>query len=118
MRNPSYLIRSRHQIYYFRWPLPLQIRKHGKTNHVKISLQTREPKEALRLATLLQDHAFTLLKQDWVLMMDYSQIKVMVEEHFTKILEERKREIDKNGPLSAHFFMFVRASWAQHFVVI
>lgn len=99
MRNPTYLIRSRHQIYYFRWPLPRQIRKSGKTNHVKISLQTREPKEALRLATLLQDHVFNLLRQDWVLTMDYSEIKAMVEEHFAKLLEERKREIDKNGPL-------------------
>lgn len=99
MRNPSYLVLSRHNIYYFRWPLPRQIRQQGKTAHVKISLQTREPKEALRLATLLQDYVFNLLRQDWVLMMDYAEIKALVEDHFGKILEERKRDIDKNGPL-------------------
>jgi len=99
MRNPSYLILSRHNIYYFRWPLPRQIRQQGKTAYVKISLQTRDPKEALRLATLLQDHAFNLLKQDWVLGMDYSEVKALVEDYFGRVLEERRREIDKNGPL-------------------
>lgn len=99
MRHPTYLLRSRHHIFYFRWPLPSLFRQNGKTAHIKISLQTREPKEALRLSTVLLDHVNYLMKQDWILTMDYIEIKAMVEAHFAKILEERKQEIDKHGPL-------------------
>ena len=90
---------SRHNIYYFRWPMPRPVRERGKATHVKISLDTRDPKEALRLSTMLQDHAYNLLRQDWVLNMDFSEIKAMVEAHFAKVLEDRKRDIDKNGAL-------------------
>lgn len=99
MRNPSYLIRSRHQIFYFRWPLPRQIRMRGKTNHVKISLQTRDPRYALRLATLLQNHVYNLLKHDWVLDMKYGEIKSMVETSLADILAKHKAMIDRSGPM-------------------
>jgi len=99
MRNPSYLIRSRHQIFYFRWPLPRQIRVRGKTNHVKISLQTRDPRYALRLATLLQNHVYNLLKHDWVLDMKYGEIKSMVETSLADILAKHKAMIDRSGPM-------------------
>ncbi len=99
MKNPSYLMLSRHNIYYFRWPLPRQIQAKGKTIHIKLSLDTRDPKEAIRLSTMLQDHGYNLLRQDWVLGMDYAQIKAMVEAHFSRVLEERKRSIDRDGPL-------------------
>lgn len=42
MRNQSYLIRSRHQIYYFRWPLPRQIRKKGKTSRMHLCYTAEE----------------------------------------------------------------------------
>lgn len=99
MRNPSYLMLSRHQIYYFRWPLPLK--QQGKTTHIKLSLDTREPREALRLSTLLQDQAYNLLRQDWVLAMDYAQIKGMVEAHLAKILEARNATLT-NPALCSH----------------
>jgi len=99
MRNPSYLVLSRHNIYYFRWPIPRQVRRHGKTSHIKISLQTREPREALRLATILQDHAYHLLKHDWVLALDYMEVKRLVETHFIKVLEDHRRNIDRYSSL-------------------
>jgi len=42
MQNPSYLIQSRHGIYYFRYPLPF-----NPSNRISISLGTRTPKIAL-----------------------------------------------------------------------
>ena len=53
MQNPSYLIRSRHAIYYFRYPVAK--RSDGK---VSISLNTRCPKEALRLAICFNHYCF------------------------------------------------------------
>jgi integrase len=47
----------------------------------------------------MQTYATYLFKQDWLMTMDYAQIKAMVEEHFAKILADRKSELDKNGPL-------------------
>jgi len=52
MQNPSYLIKSRHDIYYFRYPLP--VKQRGRQSRVVISLQTRCPQEALRLAKSLE----------------------------------------------------------------
>lgn len=102
MRNPSYLLLSRHNIYYFRWPLPRQIQATGKTIHVKLSLDTRDPKEAIRLSTMLQDHGYNLLKQDWVLGMDYAQIKGMVIAHNDCRVNDRflNKTKDVNNPLN------------------
>lgn len=62
MKNPSYLLLSRHNIYYFRWPLPRFLWAQGKTRFVKVSLQTHDPKEALRLANVLEYHAYVITK--------------------------------------------------------
>lgn len=56
MQNPTYLTLSRHNVFYFRWPLPKNLRQAGKTTHLKFSLRTREPKQALRLANALEYH--------------------------------------------------------------
>ncbi|WP_373289419.1 DUF6538 domain-containing protein [Rhizobium wenxiniae] len=45
---PSYILKSRHGIFYFRWPLPKQLRPRQKAESIKLSLQTRDPQEALR----------------------------------------------------------------------
>ena len=56
MQNPSYLIRSRHAIYYFRYPVAKC--SDGK---VSVSLNTRCPKEALRLSKILEYHAYMVM---------------------------------------------------------
>lgn len=99
MRHFSYLSLSRHNIYYFRWPVPESLKRVGKTNHLKLSLNTREPKEALRLSIILQNYLYCLSGQDWFFAMDYIQIKAIVEDFFLKRLEERKLDINKKGPL-------------------
>jgi integrase len=48
--NPSYLTISRHRVYYFRWPLPRALHPLGKVTILKVSLRTRDPKQAISLS--------------------------------------------------------------------
>ncbi len=100
MLNPSYLILSRHNVYYFRWPLPPTFHEEGRTRFIKLSLRTREPKEALRLANMLAYHADVITKSECVGGMDYIEVKSLLEAYFADLLAEQKRLIDKDGPLS------------------
>ena len=95
MLNPSYLIRSRHAIYYFRYPLPQYNNK-----RVSISLKTRCPKEALRLSKALEYHAFMVMNNSEIQSLDYAEVKEILRNHFTEVLERMKRAIDKDGALS------------------
>ncbi len=98
MYNPTYLTVSRHSIFYFKWPLPGHVRLPGRTSHVKVSLRTREPKEALRLAHVLEYHAYTFMQREGVSLMDYIEIKGLLETYFRAQLEFAKGKIDKDGP--------------------
>lgn len=58
MLNPSYLIQSRHNVYYFRYPLG--------NKRLCVSLKTRCRKEALRLAKMLDYHSAQIIKKmEW-----------------------------------------------------
>ncbi|MBV1907958.1 MAG: site-specific integrase [Kangiellaceae bacterium] len=97
MQNPSYLIQSRHNIYYFRYPLPVQ--QQGKASRISVSLNTRCPKEALRLAKAMEYHSVILMqKLDWAYM-DHSEIMEVLKGYYAEVLEKTKSEIKKTGPL-------------------
>lgn len=100
MLNPTYLTRSRHHIFYFRWPLPDAFRQAGRTSHIKLSLRTREPKEALRLANILGYHANDLITQKGIAQMNYYEIKQLLEDYFRDLLQHSKQKIDESGPYS------------------
>lgn len=95
MQNPSYLIRSRHAIYYFRYPVANH--SNGK---ISVSLNTRCPKEALRLSKILEYHAFMVMSNKDVQTLDYVEVKEILKKHFAEVLERMKRTIDKEGALS------------------
>ncbi len=95
MYNASYLIRSRHAIYYFRYPLPQHDNK-----RVSISLKTRCPKEALRLSKALEYHAFMVMNNPEMQSLDYAEVKEILRNNFAEVLERMKRAIDKDGALS------------------
>ncbi len=101
MLNPTYLTLSRHQIFYFRWPLPDTFRQAGRTTHIKVSLRTREPKEALRLANILGYHANDLITQKGTAQMNYTEIKQMLEDYFRNVLQGSKKQMDEDGPYSS-----------------
>lgn len=91
MLNPSYLIQSRHNVYYFRYPLG--------NKRLCVSLKTRCPKEALRLAKLLEYHSTQLTKNiDWG-SMDHADIMAMFRAYYAEVLERSKAKIDKEGLL-------------------
>ncbi len=92
MPNPSYLIQSRHRIYYFRYPLG--------SKRVCVSLKTRCPKEALRLAKLLDYHSSIIIKRMEWRGMNHADIMAILKSHYTTVLEHEKDKIDKDGPLS------------------
>lgn len=100
MLNPSYLLQSRHHIYYFRYPIPSLSRVKGKATHIQMSLDTRCPKEALRLAGVLEYHTAEILKHLQATGMEYSEIVKRVRDYWSEILTRRKAGIDQSGLLS------------------
>ncbi len=95
MYNPSYLIRSRHAIFYFRYPLARY-----DNQRVSISLQTRCPKEALHLAKALEYHAYMVTSDPDTHDLEYADVKGVLRKHFDDVLRRMKRNIDKDGCLS------------------
>ncbi len=91
MYNPCHLIKSRHDIFYFRYPIG--------NKRISISLKTRCPKEALRLAKVLDYHSADFIKaMDWE-SMDHADIIAMLKNYFSEVLEGAQNRINKNGPL-------------------
>jgi integrase len=99
MFNPSYLMLSRHQIYYFRWPLP-RTEPCKAPRYIRLSLRTREPYEALRLARALEYYASSFTTQAGPELMNHSEAKAIVTKYCQRMLEERKRQITDNGGLT------------------
>lgn len=95
MLNPSYLIKSRHDIFYFRYPLPSKA-----CSRISISLKTRCPKEALRLAKVLEYHSVVLIENMDLEHMDHADIISMMKSYYAEVLDKSTAQIDKDGPLS------------------
>lgn len=108
MFNPAYLMLSRHSVYYFRWPVPLQFSTDCKRLYVKLSLETKERKEALYLARLLEYPISMHIKQGGLRYMDASEIKESVRSFCQNMLEVKKRNIRENGALSAKSLNYTR----------
>jgi len=100
MQNPTHLILSEHNIYHFRWPMPLHLMLDGKRRYVKVSLKTREPKEALYLSKILSYHAHNVTIQTWARGMNHQQIRAIVLEYCQRVLEKKKRQILEGELLS------------------
>jgi integrase len=97
MLNPNYLIKSRHDIYYFRYPLPVKVS--GNDCRISISLKTRCPKEALLLAKALEYHSVNLLKEMSLSSMKHAEIMSIFKRYYAEILEKSKSRIDVQGQI-------------------
>ncbi|WP_375788094.1 hypothetical protein ACE10Z_11970 [Bradyrhizobium sp. Pha-3] len=97
---PSYLAVSRHGIYYFRWPLRLTNPAERKSSSVKISLQTRDPKEALRVSRVLSYWAQQLVRHGTERGMTFEEIRRLLTTHFSQMLAQRKLQIATTGRLA------------------
>lgn len=94
MLNPCYLIKSRHDIFYFRYPLPSKA-----CSRISISLKTRCPKEALRLAKVLEYHSSVLMEEMDFERMNHADVMSILKGYYAEVLERKKAQIDKEGPL-------------------
>ncbi|HRI75531.1 MAG TPA: site-specific integrase [Alphaproteobacteria bacterium] len=94
---PSYLRLSRHNVFYFRWPIPAALHPRGKVQHVETSLRTRNPRLALQMARYLAYHAENITGR--LVGMTHAEIKEELRAFFAKWLENRKRTMDEHGVL-------------------
>lgn len=83
-----------------RYPIPSFAHPESKQSHVKLSLDTRCPKEALNLSRLLCYAAQQILAQPRVKHMEYQQIRSVLTEHFKGVMERRKQRVAINGLIS------------------
>ncbi|AYG58005.1 site-specific integrase [Rhizobium jaguaris] len=100
MYIPSYLLKSRHGVFYFRWPMPKQLHPRQKAETIKISLQTRDPRKALRLSRSLIQIGEQLNEQGIAYGMRYDELHGLLKQHFRELLDTVKDEIDSQGRLT------------------
>ena len=94
MELASYLSRSRHGIFYFRWPLQSTVQRRS---WVRLSLRTRCPKQAGVLARHLASCGESLRLQVSEVPMRYDQLRAHVETALRKESEHRFAEIGEKG---------------------
>lgn len=100
MNIPAYLTTSRHRIFYFRWPIPKSRHPQRKASEIKLSLDTRDFTTALQLSRLLAylgEHLSIDMKNN---NMRYDEIREVLRQHFTSLLERVKERIAQDGRLN------------------
>jgi integrase len=100
MFNAHYLITSRHNVIYFRWPIPSHFHPDNKRTDIKVSLDTRCPREGLQIARGLLYFASSALHSTAFQMMNYDQIRAHMKQHFVELRDKIKSRIASNGRLS------------------
>lgn len=84
MKLSSYLSRSRHGIFYFRWPLPNTDRNYRLS--IKISLKTRCPIRAGTLACYLSSCGEITRENKELARLRQDKLRELVREYFDKQL--------------------------------
>lgn len=102
MYNPAYLSLSRHNIYYFRYPIPAFLHPQGRKTDIRLSLETRCPNEALRLMRNLVYVADSIIQHPAIRDMEFSEIRAVLHHHFKAERDKVKARIAKLGQLQAH----------------
>lgn len=98
MHMPTYLVRSRHSVFYFRYPLPALLCPRGQSRDIKLSLQTRDPKRALHTSRLLAYIGETMTNKAIQTGMSYAEIRALLHRHFSEFLQALKARLDSVGP--------------------
>lgn len=99
MQNPSYLSLSRHNIYYLRFPIPALFHPEGRTTDLKVSLATRDPRQALSISRFLVQYGERLLNHKTVVGMNYKELRDTLQGHFTGLLQAQKDKLLLSGRL-------------------
>lgn len=99
MHAPAYLHVSRHRVFYLRWPLPKALHPLGKPSTIKVSLDTRDRRQALHLARSLGYLAEQLIAGEAAAGMKYEDIRAVLKLHFSNMLTRKKEQIATTGRL-------------------
>ncbi|SDX07786.1 hypothetical protein SAMN05444006_109180 [Allgaiera indica] len=100
MRLAAYLSTSRHGIFYFRYPLPADGHPSRKRAHIKVSLGTREPKDAQQLARLLALAGQFILDQPDIRALRRDTMRGHMRKHFGELLREFQVRSPTGGQIS------------------
>lgn len=101
MLATTHLTTSRHGLYYFRFPIPARLHPQHKQLSIRLSLNTRCPKEALQLVQLLRYAGDNLLRYGGIKHMNYQAIRDLLHQHFKDRLEQHQQAIASYGALPA-----------------
>ena len=99
MHAHNYLCLSKHRIYYFRYPIPAFLHQEHKQSHIRLSLETRCPKEALRLYRGLVYLGDSLMSDPVVQQMEYAEVRAALFKHFQQMRDQIKVRINTAGAL-------------------
>ena len=99
MKLHAYLRKSRHAIFYFRWPIP-RLGPQDPRRTFRLSLPTRCPREAESLARRLEVCGETLHQHIGRNGMNYGELRTRIEQHFRSALAEGKRRRSEQGPFT------------------
>lgn len=98
MRVHAYLTRSRHSIFYFRWPLRSVAADEGR-RCIRLSLQTRCPKEATRVARELAAFGTALERTGELGTMRHDELRKVVHAAFKARLAKMLDGIGADGQM-------------------
>lgn len=101
MPNPQYLSVSRHGLYYFRFTIPQALHPEHKPSCLRISLNTRCPRESLQLSRMLGYAGDQLIRHAGIQGMEYQQIRAVLQEHFGSLIDRRKQHQALHGSMQA-----------------
>ncbi|WP_198403521.1 hypothetical protein [Celeribacter ethanolicus] len=111
MKLSSYLSRSRHGVFYFRWPIPPN--KEEKRTSVRVSLRTRCPDRAGDLARYLASCGRILSENNTLAGLRQSAIREKVQAYFKAQLDQYLDWLDRRG-LSKNALEDVRCEMLDH----
>lgn len=97
MRIDSYAYKSRHGIFYFRWPLPTVADQRSRAT-IRISLGVRCPKQAGDIARYLASFGRTLGLTEALSRMRYDELRATVHAVFKSRLDAYQHRVAKTGP--------------------
>jgi integrase len=95
--NPSYIQKSRHGIYYLRYPIPVELTPSYKRDYIIVSLQTYVRKEALAYADGLRYITRNFINQLCGVRMNYIEKKKLIQQHIKQVFEQEKQRILSEG---------------------
>lgn len=100
MTLPSYLTLSRHNIYYYRFPIPKTLHPEHKSSFIRLSLGTPNKREAMVMANMLTYHAEVTLKALRHSSMNYEQIRKVIKDRLTTLVADEQTSRLKAGAMS------------------